>query len=95
MASGTPKFPFLAEKTPPEGLWNPIFSFFGSKMPLLDQKMAENCGRNIDRTCHHHSRSIRSVSRGFILRRQRGGASKFWAGYPNLEGVLLNSVEQH
>ena len=31
MASGTPKFPFLAEKTPPEGLWNPNFSFFGRK----------------------------------------------------------------
>ena len=97
MASGTPKFPFLAEKTPPEGLWNPNFSFFGRKMPLLDQKMAENRCRNIDRTCHHHIRSIRSVPRGLILRRQRrreqnfGPDTLFWKVW-SLRGGPTRSV---
>ena len=95
--SGRLQIPFFGKKKPPEGLWDPTFSFFGRKMPLLDQKMAENRCRNIDRTCHHHIRSIRSVPRGLILRRQRrreqnfGPDTLFWKVW-SLRGGPTRSV---
>ena len=88
--SGRLQIPFFGQKSHLKASGIPLFSVFGRKMPLLDQKMAENRCRNIDRTCHHHIRSIHTICpQRLDFAPPKAARAKFWAGYPILEGVVV------